>query len=221
MHAAHPDYHCCAALFKYFKSKAVEEKDHVMAFCSDDKSKIHVREPNAPVLKGVRGRRSITPKLVTLEGLDHDMHKSYLTPNVALRCDVPASSDKYFVRGNVYYTVSDSVFQSSTPFCHGLMIFKIIKELKHVPRVLMKYTDDGTNQSNALESVKVGLICLFKGLNLDFMISARCAPEYSYMNPAERIISMLYLGLQNVETERAPCDDKSIEKKIKKMQQHG
>ena len=55
-----------------------------MAFCSDDKSNIHVGEPDAPVSKEVRGRRSVTPKLVTLEALDHDMHKSFLTPNVAL-----------------------------------------------------------------------------------------------------------------------------------------
>ena len=48
-----------------------------MVFCSDDKSKIHVGEPDALVSTGVRGRESITPKSVTLEGLDHDMHKSY------------------------------------------------------------------------------------------------------------------------------------------------
>ena len=41
-----------------------------MAFCSDDKSKIHVGEPNTPVPTGVRGRESITPKSVTLEALD-------------------------------------------------------------------------------------------------------------------------------------------------------
>ena len=48
-----------------------------MVFCSDDKSKIHVGKPDALVPTGVRGRESITPKSVTLEGLDHDMHKSY------------------------------------------------------------------------------------------------------------------------------------------------
>ena len=90
------------------------------------------------------------------------------------------------------------------------MIFKIIKELKYVPRVLIKYTDGGINQS------KVGLICLFKGFNLHFMIAARCAHEYSYMIPAEKVMTMLYLGLQNVATDRAPCDDKSIEKKVTK-----
>ena len=33
------------------------------------------------------------------------------------------------------------------------------------------------------------------------------------MNPAEGIMSILNLGLQNVATETAPCDDESLEKK--------
>ena len=45
--------------FKYFQSKAVEKKDCVMEFCSNDKSKIHVGEPNAPVSTGFRGSESI------------------------------------------------------------------------------------------------------------------------------------------------------------------
>ena len=136
--ATHSDDQYCATLFKYFKSKAVKEKDRVMAFCSDDKSKIHVGEPNAPVSTGVRGWESITPKSVTTGALDHDIHKSSLTPHVALRCDIPASTDKSFVSGNVYHTVNASVFQSSSPFCHGVMLCKIIKELEHVPPILMK-----------------------------------------------------------------------------------
>ena len=61
LRAAHLDDHCWAALFKYFKSKAVEEKHRVVAFCSDDKSKINVGEPDAPVSTGVKRRESITP----------------------------------------------------------------------------------------------------------------------------------------------------------------
>ena len=73
----------------------------------------------------------------------------------------------------------------------------------------MKYTD---GQRNTLESVKVASICLLKELDFDFMIAARCAPRQSYMNPAERIMSILNLGLQNGATERPPCDDESKEK---------
>ena len=165
---------------------------------------------------GLRGSESITPKLVTLEALDHDIHKSPLTPNVALRCNIPASTDKSFVRGYNYYTVSDSIFQSSSPFRHGVILCKIIKELEHVPPILMKYTDVGTDQRNTLVSFNVASIYLFKELDLDFMIAVRRGPGHSCMNPVDRIMSILNLGLQNVATERAPCDDESIEKKVKK-----
>ena len=65
---------------------------------------------SAPVSTGVGRRKSITPKSVIVETLDHEMHKPSLTPNVALWYDILASTDKSFVRANVYYTVSDSVF---------------------------------------------------------------------------------------------------------------
>ena len=68
------DDHYCAALFKYFKHKAIEENERAMMFCADDKAKVHVGEPDAPVSTGVRGRESIAHKSVTLEALDHDMH---------------------------------------------------------------------------------------------------------------------------------------------------
>ena len=67
---------------------------------------------------------------------------------------------------------------------------KIIKELEQVPPILMKYTDGGTDQRKTLDSVKVASICLFKELDLNFMIAARCASRRGYMNPAERIISI-------------------------------
>ena len=51
---------------------------------------------------------------------------------------------------------------------------------------------------------------------MDFMIAARCAPSHRYTHPAERIMSILNVGLQNVTKERAPGDDESIGKKFKK-----
>lgn len=38
----HPDSHYCAALFKYFRSKAVESKSESIVFFCDDKAKIPV-----------------------------------------------------------------------------------------------------------------------------------------------------------------------------------
>ena len=36
------------------------------------------------------------------------------------------------------------------------------------------------------------------------------------MNQAENIMNILNLGLQNIAMEWAPCDDESIDKKVKK-----
>ena len=135
------------------------------------------------------------------------MSKSSLTPNVALRCDIPTSTNKSFVRGNVYCTLSDIVFLQSCSFHHRVMLRKIVKELELVLPILIKYKNGGTDQRNTLESVKVASIYLVKKLDLDLMIAARCVPGLSYVNPAERISSILNLGLQNVATERDPCDD--------------
>ena len=96
------------------------------------------------------------------------------------------------------------------------MLCKIIRELKHILPILMKYTNGGTNQRNTLESVKTAPICLFKELDLDFMVATRCVLRHSYMNQAENIMNILNLGLQNIAMEWAPCDDESIDKKVKK-----
>ena len=85
---------------------------------------------------------------------------------------------------------------------------------RNVP-VLMKFTDGGVDQRNSLESVKCSSICIFKELNLDMMILARCAPGQSWINPAERVMSILNLGLQNCALERSKLDD-DTEKILKK-----
>ena len=52
-------------------------------------------------------RQNIISKLANLEALDHAMYKSVLRLMLHF---IPVSIDKSFVRANVYYTVSDSVF---------------------------------------------------------------------------------------------------------------
>ena len=203
----HPDDHFCAAQLKYLKEKAVEMRGNVAFLCCDDKAKVPVGEPNAPVSTGVRGKMTIAPVSTTLGALDHDMTKASLTPSVVLRCEIPESSAKSFVRGKVTTVVNDAVFQSSNPFRHAAIIVKLAEH--DDAKVMMKFTDGGTDQRNNLESVKCANICIFKELNLDMLVHARCAPGHSYTNPAERVMSVLNLGLQNCSLERVQCDDES------------
>lgn len=204
----HPDDHYCNAQFRYLKEMAIEMREHCALLFCDDKAKVSIGEPGSPVSTGVRGKKTIVPSSSTLVSLDHDMTKASLTPSVILHCKIPGSINDSFVRGQVTVTVNDSVFQMSSPFRHAVSIIKAFEQQGHFPYTLLKFTDGGTDQRNTLESVKCASICVFKEMNLDMMILARCAPGHSYVNPAERVMSILNLALQNVALERKESTEK-------------
>lgn len=62
--------------------------------------------------------------------------------------------------------------------------------------ILCLYSDSGPDHRLTYVSVKVALICLYIFLDLDYLITARTAPQYSWRNPVERVMSTLNLGLQ-------------------------
>ena len=48
-------------------------------------------------------------------------------------------------------------------------------------------------------TVQISMICrLFHSLDLDMLVAARTAPQNSYRNPVEHIMSLLNLGLQSI-----------------------
>ena len=153
-----------------------------------------------PISTGVRGRTSIGRTDTTFVALDHDMNrKGSLTPSVTLQCDIPDDIAKSFYQGNVRVTVNDSIYQSSSPWRHTAGLLNIIDEDK---KVLIKFSDGGTDHRHTLEAVRLCLIVLFKVMNLDALIAGRCAPGFSFTNPAERCMATLNLALQNCALER-------------------
>lgn len=205
LRVSHPDDHYCAAQLLYVKERACEMRDSVVFLCCDDKAKIPIGDPGSAVSTGVRGKKTLAPTTTTLASLDHDMTRASVTPSVILQCAIPEVAEKSFVRGKVTTIVNDSIFQMSSPFRHGAAIAKLLAQ--STAPIVMKFTDGGTDQRNTLESVKCATICLFVEMNLDMVILARCAPGHSWTNPAERVMSILNLGLQNCALERPRCDD--------------
>lgn len=67
----------------------------------------------------------------------------------------------------------------------------------------MIYSDGGPDHRLTYHSVKLALIVLFKELNLDTLIAVRTAPGHSWLNPAERVMSVLNLAIQNCAFSRA------------------
>lgn len=198
--SSHEDQHYCAALLKYFKHSAVELGERAAVFFMDDKAKVPIGKPGLPVSTGVRGKKTIAPVSSTFSAADHDMTRASLTPSVLLHCDVPDSTDQSFVCGQVVTCINDSVFQSSNPFRHGVMMCKAMKDSN--AKFILKYSDGGTDQRNTLEQVQCSLICIFKELGLDMLVAGRCAPGNNYINPVKRIMAILNLGLQNCALER-------------------
>lgn len=69
-------------------------------------------------------------------------------------------------------------------------------------------TDGGPDHRVTFETVKLSLVQLFISLNLDMLVALRTAPNHSWMNPAERCMSVLNLALQHVALARNEMESK-------------
>ena len=202
LRVSHIDEHFCAAIFKYTREYAVQFREEVTFVCVDDKSKVDFGEPGLAVQTGVRGKKSIVPVGLTLSALDHDVQsKGSITPSVCLSVKVPDDISGSFYNGQVTVSYKDSVFEGSNPFRHAVEMEHILRQNELKP-ILILYSDGGPDHRLTYHSVKLALIILFKRLGLDTLIAARTAPGHSWLNPAERIMSVLNIGLQNVALMR-------------------
>lgn len=95
-----------------------------------------------------------------------------------------------------------------------LLLWLKFWEMEERRPILLKITDGGTDQRNTLEKVRCSNIALFREFDFDMLIHVRCAPGQSWINPAERVMSVLNLGLQNVSLERKEVG-KNIESALK------
>ncbi len=69
--------------------------------------------------------------------------------------------------------------------------------------MLFLYADDGPDHRLTYLSVQLSLIALFLKVDLDILVAGRTAPSNSWANPMEKIMSIVYLGLQSIGIMRA------------------
>lgn len=121
----------------------------------NDKAKISIGEPGIYISMGVRGKKSIVPVKTVLGSLDHDMTKCSLTPSVYFKVHIPESIDKSFYCGNVYLRVNDSVSDQLTFLTHSKIGTICRQEDSPYPKIMLKFSDGGTDQCSTQESVKM------------------------------------------------------------------
>ena len=195
--------------FKILKCFASKVRDYAPFQSLVDKAIVPLGNPGHPVSTGVRAHHG---GLVGHEGkivsLDHDFHLAGLIPSVCFCIDIPENPDDSFYDGNVYVTVKDKIFQQSSPQRHSRETVSIVREsysedgVNSTKPILIRYCDGGPDHRVTYRSVQLCCLVEFIALDLDMIVCARTAPSQSYHNPAERIMSLLNLALQNVALER-------------------
>ena len=162
---------------------------------------------------------------------DHSYHLGSITPSVNLFQTVPEEIGHSWVRGKVVVTLNDSVFEPSSGWKHAAQlclqiieraclrakmdvvrslndfqnnISKTEKEklLKFIPSVVFISTDGGSDHKNTNVQNQAAMLGMVLLLNLHFCIGNRNAPDGSWINSIERIMSLLNLGLQWCSFER-------------------
>ena len=94
--------------------------------------------------------------------------------------------------------LKEAAFQPSSPMRHGTELSLWLTTRIGNRSVLFLYTDGGPDHRLTYLSVQLSLIALFRNLNLDFLCAARTAPNQSWRNPVERMMSIVNLWLQSV-----------------------
>ena len=188
---------------------ACKFKEFATLQCLNDKAIVPVGEPGHPVSTGVRAQHgSIVVGAAQSVAMDHDFHVAGIIPSVCFMVDIPKNPRDSFYNDLIHVTVKDKVFQPSSPLRHAAETVAIIRkyysgdDVNMEKPILIRYTDGGPDHRTTYKSVKVAALAQFIALDLDMIVCARTAPCGSYVNPAERCMSLLNLALQNVALER-------------------
>lgn len=197
--------------FKLLKSFACRWREYSLFQSLDDKAIVPIGNPGHPVSTGVRAHHGgLVGTGGKIVALDHDFHLAGLVPSVCFQIEIPENSDDSFYDGTVFVTVKDKIFEPSSPERHSAETVSIVREcysedgVNMSKPILIRYTDGGPDHRTTYKSVQLCSLIEFIALDLDMIVCARTAPSQSYHNPAERIMSLLNLALQNVALERHP-----------------
>ena len=150
----------------------------------DDKSKVPVGEPGAPVPTGVRAaHRSLAHSSHESETLDHSFHRASVIPSAMLLQTLPESVDSSWRGGELVCLLKDGVLEGSSAWRNGAEFSKVVSGLR--PIILIKRTDGGGDQNMTNGSVQLADIASFIETGADFYVHSRTAANQSFVNYVE------------------------------------
>lgn len=213
LHKEHKDQHYGAKQFKYLKQMAQRLSSYATVFFLDDKASIPIGQPNTPV-SATRRQRKVLGAGVGQRGLtaaDHDVIPMHLTPSVSVKLS-PPEDEKSWYMGETEVILKDAIFQPSTAFRHATEIMQRLKREAH-REILFFGTDGGTDHNVSKIQVILSYVALFLESEVDALVAVRTPPNFSVINPGERLMSTLNVGLIGVSLARdilAPEEERKV-----------
>ena len=89
--------------------------------------------------------------------------------------------------------------------------------MRHIPFYLMISTNSSPDHNNTHVSTKAALLGLMVLLDIAAIFQFQNAPDCSWIDPIERVMSLLNLGLQHCRYARKECASPDIETQVKGM----
>ncbi len=199
-----PDQHWVNAQTRYYLEWLIETKHaqpgSVLFYGQDDKARIPVGNDVA-VSTNVRSRtRAIVPHGVQPSAADHDFGYASIIPSVTLKCNIPDSMERSFFGGDgeMEVVLRDGTFDGSDVFDHCSQLLQTLSNEPVKPFGIVLQTDGGPDHNLTFLRTRLALVSLFISGDMDILVAIRGAPNGSWLNKAERCMSILNLGLQDV-----------------------
>lgn len=201
---SHAHAYYCAKQKKLCESWVHKYREFTTCGQPDDKANGTIGEPGTATAFLSR-QRSTTASMssATMQAMDHDAGSSKLRliPSVFLRQDIPEDIDGTWLRGQVFVTLKNNLFEASEANKTLAEIKECLLDCK--PNVWL-HADGGGEHHVGHPSVIAAAICFFRKMHgrLDRLIKTRGCPYHSYLHEVERVMSILNLALYGVAMER-------------------
>ena len=123
--------------------------------------------------------------------------------------DIPDDITGLWYSGQVLIGLKEGAFEPSSPLRHMTELYGALLKYNLLSQksTLFLYTDGGPDHRLTYLSIKLSLISLFLKCDFDFLCACRTAPFHSWRNPAERVMSIVNLGLQCVGLMRKEMNE--------------
>jgi hypothetical protein len=218
------DGHWVAAFWRDFKFWIVtsEWREKIDVFSQDDKALVQCGPPGIAVraLQGPQ-HKALQQAGAVSNAADHDaVGRSSFVPSVTLLINTPEEEGGSWCSGIVALTVKDSTLEPSSPLRHLCEAFdkntKLAVNVRQRP-IQVHFADGGADHHIGHAKVQLSWLMYFlhyAPLGLDCVICLRCAGGLSWVNPAERVMAALNLGLYGVSLSRDKLDNPVMERRL-------